>query len=116
LIGENTASLVGNSFLMREVDQVRVKGRVQPVRIYELLGNSDDSLPREMEESLNYFTAGLEAYRQQVWQEALDLFKQSLSMRPEDGPSRIMAERCQIYQKAPPPTDWDGVFTMTTKE
>jgi adenylate cyclase len=116
LIGENTARLVENSFLMREVDQVRVKGRKQPVRIYELLGNSGDSLPREMEESLNYFIAGLEAYRQQVWPEALDLFKRSLAILPEDGPSRIMAERCQIYQEAPPPTDWDGVFTMTTKE
>jgi adenylate cyclase len=116
LIGENTARLVEDSFLMREVDQVRVKGRKQPVRIYELLGNSGDSLSREMEESLNYFTAGLEAYRQQVWQEALDLFKRSLAILPEDGPSRIMAERCQIYKEAPPPTDWDGVFTMTTKE
>ncbi|MGW8223598.1 MAG: hypothetical protein ACWGP1_15740, partial [Syntrophobacteria bacterium] len=103
-------------FLMREVDQVRVKGREQPVRIYELLGNSGDSLPKEMEESLNYFTAGLEAYRKQVWHEALDLFKRSLAILPEDGPSRLMAERCQIYQEAPPPTDWDGVFTMTTKE
>jgi len=101
---------------MREVDQVRVKGRKQPVRIYELLGNSGDSLPGEMEESLNYFTAGLEAYRQQVWQEALDFFKKSLAILPEDGPSRIMAERSQIYQEASPPTDWDGVFTMTTKE
>jgi adenylate cyclase len=116
LIGENTVQLVGDSFLMREVDQVRVKGREQPVRIYELLGNSGDSLPKEMEESLNYFTAGLEAYRQQVWQEALALFKKSLAILPEDGPSRLMAERCQIYQEAPPPTDWDGVFTMTTKE
>jgi len=116
LIGENTVQLVGDSFRMREVDQVRVKGREQPVRIYELLGNSGDSLPKEMEESLNYFTAGLKAYRQQAWQEALALFKRSLAILPEDGPSRLMAERCQIYQEAPPPTDWDGVFTMTTKE
>jgi len=116
LIGENTVQLVGDSFRMREVDQVRVKGREQPVRIYELLGNSGDSLPREMEESLNYFAAGLEAYRQQAWQEALALFKRSLAILPEDGPSRLMAERCRIYQETPPPTDWDGVFTMTTKE
>jgi len=115
LLGENTADLLDGSFLLREVDLVRVKGRKQPVRIYELLGNSEASLPKEKEESLSHFAAGLEAYRQQFWQEALGLFKQSLTLLPEDGPSRVMAERCQIYQEAPPPEEWDGVFVMTTK-
>jgi adenylate cyclase len=100
---------------LREVDLVRVKGRKQPVRIYELLGNSEASLPKDKEESLSHFAAGLEAYRQQFWQEALGLFKQSLTLLPEDGPSRVMAERCQLYQEAPPPEEWDGVFVMTTK-
>jgi adenylate cyclase len=115
LLGENTADLLEGSFLLREVDLVRVKGRKQPVRIYELLGNSEASLPKEKEESLTHFAAGLEAYRQQFWQDALNLFKQSLTLLPEDGPSRVMAERCQIYQEAPPPEEWDGVFVMTTK-
>ena len=115
LIGENTAGLVKDSFLLREVDQVRVKGRVQPVQIYELVGNSGDSLPKEKEQAFSHFAAGLEAYRQQHWQAALNLFTQCLTLLPEDGPSRTMLERCQIYQQAPPPTDWDGVFTMTTK-
>ena len=115
LLGENTAELLEGSFRLREVDLVRVKGRKQPVHIYELLGNSEASLPKEEEESLSHFAAGLEAYRQQFWQEALGLFKQSLTLLPEDGPARIMAERCQLYQEAPPPEEWDGVFVMTTK-
>ncbi len=115
LLGENTADLLDGSFLLREVDLVRVKGRKQPVRIYELLGNSEASLPKEKEESLSHFAAGLEAYRQQFWQEGLDLFKQSLTLLPEDGPSRVMAERCQLYQETPPSEEWDGVFVMTTK-
>jgi adenylate cyclase len=110
LLGENTAD-----FQLREVDLVRVKGRKQPLRIYELLGNSEASLPKEKEQSLSYFAAGLEAYRQQIWQEALGLFKQSLTLLPEDGPSRIMAERCRIYQETPPPGEWDGVFEHVTK-
>ena len=85
------------------------------VQIYELVGNSGDSLPKEKEQAFSHFAAGLEAYRQQHWQEALELFTQCLTLLPEDGPSRTMLERCQIYQQAPPPTDWDGVFTMTTK-
>jgi adenylate cyclase len=115
LIGENTADLLAGSFLLREIDLVRVKGREQTVRIYELLGNSEDSLPKEKEKSLSYFAAGLEAYRQQFWQEALGNFKQSLALLPEDGPSRIMADRCRIYQETPPPEEWDGVIEHVSK-
>jgi adenylate cyclase len=115
LLGENTADLLEGSFLLREVDLVRVKGRKQPVRIYELLGNSEASLPKEKEQSLSYFAAGLEAYRQQIWQEALGHFQQSLTLLPEDGPSLIMAERCRIYQETPPPGEWDGVFEHVSK-
>ncbi len=47
LLGENTARLVDSSFLLRELDMVKVVGRKQPLRIYELVGKPDDSLPKE---------------------------------------------------------------------
>ena len=115
LIGENTARLVEGSFLLREIDMVRVVGRQQTVRIYELLAKSGTSLPGDKEQALSFYRDGLEAYRQKFWEEALGLFKQSLSLWPEDGPSRTMAERCQIYREAPPPEEWDGVFEQITK-
>jgi len=115
LIGENTAQLVEKSFLLREVDLVKVVGREQPVRIYELLARSGTSLPGEQEKALNFYASGLEAYRHQFWDEALELFRQSLVLWSGDGPSRTMAERCQIYQKEPPPKEWDGVFEAAHK-
>jgi adenylate cyclase len=110
LVGENTARLVEGSFLMREVDMVRVKGKRQPVRVYELLARSDEGIPPEQEKAVSVYAAGLEAYRQQRWDEALGLFAQTLTLWPEDGPSRTMAERCEINKRTPPPEDWDGVF------
>jgi adenylate cyclase len=110
LIGENTARLVEGSFLLRELDMVRVKGRKQAVRIHELLARSGTSLPPEQEKALSVYAAGLEAYRQQLWDEALGLFTQSLALWPEDGPAGRMVERCRIYQEAPPPEEWDGAF------
>jgi adenylate cyclase len=115
LIGENTAQLVQKSFLLREIDLVRVVGREQGVHVYELLAAASTSLPARKEKAVRSYAAGLEAYRQQRWAEALELFKESLSLWPADGPSRIMAERCQIYQKAPPPDEWDGVFEALYK-
>jgi adenylate cyclase len=110
LLGENTAQLVEKSFVLREIDLVRVVGREQPVRIYELLARAGTPLPVEQEKALSSYAAGLEAYRQQRWDEALGLFEESLLLWRGDGPSRIMVERCQSYQKRPPPEEWDGVF------
>jgi adenylate cyclase len=115
LLSETTAELAQGSFRFREMDLVRVKGREQPVRIYELVDNSEAQLPEVKEQSLSDFAAGLEAYRQQFWEEARALFNQSVELWPEDSASRIMAERCQIYQETPPPEEWDGVFEMKTK-
>jgi adenylate cyclase len=115
ILGENTARLVESSFLLRELDMVKVVGRKQPLRIYELVGKPDDSLPEERKQSLKYFAAGLEAYRRQLWEDAIALFNQSLAVWPGDAPSRIMAERCRIYQVECPPGDWDCVFEHTSK-
>jgi adenylate cyclase len=115
LIGENTAALVEGAFVLRELDMVRVKGRRQAVRIYDLLATSDAVLPPKQDEALRFYAAGLEAYRKQLWEEGVGLFKQSLALWLGDGPSRVMMERCQLYRDAPPPPDWDGVFLQLEK-
>ena len=115
LLGENTARLVEGAFVMREVDMVRVKGRVQAVRTYELVASAGAALPPTHEEALRLYAAALEAYRKQAWEDALGLFTQALAVRPEDGPSRTMASRCQLYRDTPPPEDWDGVFDQLVK-
>jgi adenylate cyclase len=115
LIGENTAQLIGESFLLRAVDLVRAVGREQAVRIHELLARACTPFPKEQEKALSAYATGLEAYRQQRWHEALELFEESLAFWPGDGPSRTMARRCQVYQKTSPPEGWDGVLEALYK-
>jgi adenylate cyclase len=115
LLGENTAQLAEGAFVLREVDMVRVKGRVQAVRTYELVTTAGVALEPAHDEALHLYATGLEAYRKQLWEDALALFTQALAARPDDGPSRIMASRCQLYQQTPPPGDWDGVFEQLVK-
>jgi adenylate cyclase len=79
------------------------------------LANSSAALAKEREQALSCYAAGFEAYLQQQWQEALGFFKEALGLWPEDGPSRVMAQRCHIYQETPPPEDWDGVFEHVSK-
>jgi adenylate cyclase len=115
LIGENTARLVGDAFRLRELDMVRVKGRQNTVRVYELLAKAGEALPEQMERALEPFAAGLAAYRRQAWAEAAVFFSRALEANPADGAAATILERCRIYQSTPPPADWDGVFRMRDK-
>ncbi len=72
-------------------------------------------LSPEMEKVLNHYNKGLASYKQRKWEEARLQFKMALEIKPDDGPSKLYLERCEHFQKNPPPSDWDGVFTMTTK-
>ena len=115
LIGENTAQLVKDAFLLREIDMVQVVGRRQPVRVYELLSSATTPLSDQQEKAFKFYAAGLEAYRQQCWTEARALFGATQGLLPTDGPSQTMAERCCVYQEMPPPEGWTGVFEALTK-
>jgi adenylate cyclase len=116
LIGENTARLVEGAFALREVDMVRVLGRTQAVRIYELVGTLGAPRTPEQEKASRAYAAGLEAYRQQVWNDAVALFGEALAECPDDGPSRTMRGRCEAYRQAPPPEEWRGVFDQVFKQ
>jgi adenylate cyclase len=115
LIGENTAQMVGASFILREVDLVQVMGKKQAVHIYELLGSLKDPVSTEMMEAINRYKSGLEAYRGQRWTEARRCFKSALTIWPEDGPSQVMDSRCEFYEREPPRGHWDGVFRPMVK-
>jgi adenylate cyclase len=106
-------------FLFRELDIIRVKGKLQGVTIYELLGKIDNlrrdgSLP-EIELRSAEFAAARHLYTERKWSEAQLAFQAILDRWPEDGPSRMYWKRCQEYLFDEPPSTWDGVFTMTHK-
>jgi hypothetical protein len=64
---------------------------------------------------LKHYNQGLELYRNRNFIEAKILFQKCLEIVPDDGPSKIYVERCDVFIQNPPPADWDGVFVMTTK-
>jgi len=115
MIGEQTAELIGGDFRLRELDKVQVVGRTQALKIYELLGVAGAVLPPAREQMLVRYTAGLEAYRSRQWDGAAENFRQCLAAYPDDGPSRLMVERCRMMREKPLPENWDGSYEHLTK-
>jgi adenylate cyclase len=113
IISEGTFLKVDGQFIARELDLIRVKGKMKPVRIFELLGLS--SALDSYRDLLERFHQGLEAYRDGHWKRALCTFEQLTTDYPQDAPSRIFAARCQDLLEQPPEGAWDGVYVMKTK-
>lgn len=114
ILSEMTYNEVKDSFICREVDWVRVKGKVLPVKIYELI--AEHKVPNEsVAEMLKWFNEGYNHYHAKSWQAALDCFSKALDVSPSDGVSKLYIERCQDYLVNPPEEGWDGVFVMKTK-
>lgn len=113
IISEFTYQDVKQDFTCREVDWVKVKGKNEPVRIFELI--CEGSPDSETTKLLDCFNQGFQLYHQMKFKEALEQFQQALKVRPDDPPSLLYQERCEDYIQQPPPENWDGVFTMKTK-
>ena len=115
IVSQFTYDLIkGESFIVRELDSARVKGKQEPVIIYELLGYG--TLYEQIQALVNTFSEGLDAYKNRQWKQAIVAFQEVLRLSPDgDKPSKMYIERCQEYLRNPPPEDWDGVFVMKTK-
>lgn len=113
ICSEFTYNAVSDSMCCRELDMVRVKGKELPVKIYELLGQKKDE--NKFKALIDNFEEGLMLYRASRWDEAIAAFQKALTVKPEDTASLLYIERCKNLKKNPPPSSWDGVFTMTKK-
>lgn len=113
IISEFTQSLITPDFVTREIDWVRVKGKAQPVKIFELIAEA--KAPEDVTEMLKWFKEGYEFYHEKNWAKGMASFNQALNLKPNDGCSQLYLQRCTEFLKEPPPADWDGVFVMKTK-
>lgn len=106
LVSEATKSQAGEGFLFREVDLVRVKGKNEPVAVYQLL---TAQLEHHRE-----FAEALALYRSKEFPKAADLFA-GIAGKSGDKVSELYLSRCREFTAAPPPGIWDGVYVAQSK-
>jgi adenylate cyclase len=115
LVSEKTFEQLKYRYLTREVDLIRVKGKQKPVKVLQILDHHDRQSFPNLEEVVALTHKGIALYRQQQWQAAITAFEQAVDLNPDDELTRMYISRCHHFCKEPPASDWDGVWTMTTK-
>lgn len=112
ILGEETYRRVKDDarFVIRELDDVMVKGKTEPKRIYELVTHVSDTTPAVLAE----FAKGRAAYINGEFTQAKEAFAAALAIDSADGPSQTFLDRTRELLKNPP-TEWNGVFEFKTK-
>lgn len=113
IVGEATRDAVPD-FVYRELDHVRVKGKDEPVGIYEPIGLAG-AVSAQMLEEIRLFDDVLRSYRSQDWGATERQLQELLQRAPDSRLYRIYAERVAYFREHPPAADWDGVFVFHTK-
>ena len=115
LMSEYTYRRLRGTYRIRDIDRVVVKGKTEPVGVYEVLDYHSEATFPNMTEVLGHFRDGVGLYRSRQWDGAIKSLKQALVLHPTDGVSQIYVERCERFKKEPPADDWDGAWVLETK-
>jgi adenylate cyclase len=119
VISENTYDLCGehkSEIYVRELDCIRVKGKTEPVKVYELMGKCSNPLSSEQDQVLELYNKGRKRYIDGQFSLALPYFATILEINPNDKAAHLHIERClHLLMNPLEKGEWDGVWTMTTK-
>ncbi len=112
IVSEATAAAVPDMLFM-ELDLVRVKGKQEPVAIFQPLVLQPEANAEQLQ-VVRAYAGALSLYRARRWHEAAAAFG-SLSSGPAAGPSTLFLQRITHFTQQPPAPDWDGVFEFRSK-
>jgi len=113
IVGESTREVLKKEFVFRELDRVRVKGKEDPVGIYEPVGEEGAVAAEDMDE-IKLWNQALRAYRAQDWDKAEVTLMNLQRIKPRYLYD-LYVKRVEHMRKEPPGENWDGVTIFETK-
>ncbi len=109
IISDYTKKKLKENFILRKLDKIVVKGKTQPVIIYEVIGREDQKT-KVWSAIIHDFEKGLKYYFDGKFKKAIEFFKK----HKDDYPSKVFIERCELLIKQKP-KEWDGIWRLKEK-
>ncbi|MBI5210249.1 MAG: adenylate/guanylate cyclase domain-containing protein [Elusimicrobia bacterium] len=114
MASESTYAQAKDVVEARELGRVRVVGKSEPIRVFELIGRKG-ALSDEWKKALPLYEKGVAHFNKKEFAEAQAAFEAVLKVLPGDGPTKLYLNVSTDYAVIPPPEEWDGVFNLTAK-
>jgi adenylate cyclase len=115
VISENTYEECKDKIIVRELDRIRVKGKNDPVSIYELVALNTEKISPTAEQIIELYGKGRSLYNEKKFAFALDKFARVLQLDPYNKAAYLHMQRCQHFFTHPPSKNWDSVWTLESK-
>lgn len=115
VISDKTYRPCADRIWVRELDFITVKGKSEPVRIYEVVGLQSEPLDDAKKQIVEHYNKGREYYRNRQFARALGEFAQVVEIDKANKAAKLHLERCQHFIQNPPAEDWNGVWVLTEK-
>ncbi len=115
IVSQSITAYLPDTVLCQELDQVRVKGKTEPVAIYTVFQPATTDRQQDLETELTAHRQALIVYKERQFHRAKDLFQELCLRYPHGKIYSIYLSRCELFMKSPPEESWDGVFVHQTK-
>lgn len=115
IVSSKVYDLLKKDFILRKIDLVTVKGRVESGYIYELMAHNKNDLTFDWERYQQFFEEGFTYYQHRHWDAALQKFSECLKVYPEDTVAIVLMDRITKFKENPPQSNWQGDFTIVEK-
>jgi adenylate cyclase len=112
IVSEKIYHVIKDQFIMKMIDCVMVRGKMNSTYLYELLGESEKEISYDLKKYQLHFSEGFFAYQKKQWEKAIQQFSQCLTVHPNDTIAALFIKRCQDFQRHPPPEGWDGIWKL----
>lgn len=115
VISETTYRPCADRVWARELDFITVKGKTQPVAIYEILGLRSEVIPDQKQQVVEHYQKARELYLNRQFALAIGEFATVLEIDRRDQAAALHIERCRHWLTNPPPDHWNGAWALTEK-
>jgi adenylate cyclase len=118
MAGSNTMVAAGEDFAAFELDIIKVKGKTEPEVVHGIFGSSELAASESFRRLRDLTRQMLTCYRRQDWAKALEALEGCRAFETDFALTTFLdlyASRIRAFREAPPPSDWDGVYTPETK-
>ncbi|MDX2256458.1 MAG: adenylate/guanylate cyclase domain-containing protein [Pseudanabaenaceae cyanobacterium bins.39] len=115
VISESTYKLCRDRIWVRELDRIQVKGKLQPVGIYELVGLMTEPISDRQLQIIEHYQQGRTYYLERKFSKAVAAFAEVLEIDSHNKAANLHISRCQHFLVNPPGDEWEGVWQLTEK-